>query len=61
MEKIVYRKSFTANIVLIRGFSLYAYSAIRNTIDKYNETSGRITFNFDSIILNKKKIGIIRS
>lgn len=60
MERIVYRKSFTANIVLIRGFSLYAYSAIRNTIDKYNETSGRITFNFDSIIFNKKKIGIVR-
>ena len=60
MEKVVYRKSFTANIVLVRGFALEAYSEIRNTLNKYNEVNGRISFNFDSIIMNKKKIGLIR-
>ena len=60
MEKVYYKKSLTAKLVLERDFTLESFGMIRDFISTYVGVSTRSSFDHELITYKRKTIGIIR-
>ncbi|MGN1295635.1 MAG: CBM20 domain-containing protein [Bacilli bacterium] len=60
MEKVFYKKSLTAKLVLERGFTLESFGAIKDFISTFVGVSTRASFDHELITYKRKTIGMVR-
>ena len=60
MEKVYYKKSLTAKLVLERDFTLESFGMIKDFISTYVGVSTRASFDHELITYKRKTIGMVR-
>ena len=60
MEKVFYKKSFKAKLILNREFSLVAYQAIKDTLSQHKDVKEKGSFDHELIYAFDKAVGMIR-
>lgn len=60
MEKVFYKKSLKAKLILNREFSLVAYQAIKDTLSQHKDVKEKGSFDHELIYAFDKAVGMIR-
>ncbi|MCR5112704.1 MAG: hypothetical protein K6A63_02070 [Acholeplasmatales bacterium] len=61
MEKVIYKKSLIAKLVLRRGFSIEVYQGLKDLISTHKDVTTKLTFDQEKVTYGKKNIALIKS
>lgn len=60
MEKITYKKSFTAKMVLAGNDTISVYQIIKDLCSTHKDVKTRLSFNYETINYKRNKIGVMK-
>ena len=61
MEKVIYKKSLIAKLVLRRGFSIEVYQGLKDLISTHKGVLTKLTFDQEKVTYGEKNIALIKS